>query len=332
MRLSRLTLLALIVALIVALIAAGCAAPAPAPTPSGPATVRIGIQPWIGYGPWWIAQEKGMFEAAGIKAEFVDFVTDSEVNAAFAAGEMDVANLATHTSMKLFANGVDLQVVLLEDVSYDADAILAGEGIATVKDLAGKSVAYEEGATSDLLLNAALRENDMTLEDITPVPMPAADAGSALIAGQVDAAVTYEPYIAAALGQDPSLKIIYSGKDVPGLISDVLATPTTWANDNEDTLKSLLKVWGAAVDYFRGNPEEGKAIIAKAVGSTPEELESAFEGIAFYDLSENVEQLSVDGGMMEMANVIAQSAISMGILEEAPDFLRMVNPNYLMTE
>lgn len=328
MRVFRLFLLGLIVALL----AAGCGAPAVTPTPAGPATVRIGIQPWIGYGPWWIAQEKGMFDAAGIKAEFVDFVTDSEVNAAFAAGEMDVSNLATHTSMKLFANGVDLQVVLLEDVSYDADAILAGEGIASVTDLAGKSVAYEEGATSDLLLNAALRENDMTLADITPVPMPAADAGSALIAGQVDAAVTYEPYISEAIAQDPGLKIIYSGKDVPGLISDVLATPTEWASDNEATMKSLLKVWGAAVDYFRANPDEGKAIIAEAVGSTPEELQSAFEGIAFYDLSENQEQLAVGGGLMEMANVIAQSAIDMGILEEAPDFLRMVNPNYLMTE
>jgi len=30
--------------------------------PETPTVVRIGTQPWIGYGPWWIAKEKGLFE------------------------------------------------------------------------------------------------------------------------------------------------------------------------------------------------------------------------------------------------------------------------------
>lgn len=321
-----------LVILIVALIAAGCGAPAATPTPAGPVTVRIGIQPWIGYGPWYIAQDKGLFDAAGIKAEFIDFVTDSEVNAAFAAGQMDVANVATHTSMKLFSQGVDLEVVLLEDVSHDADAILGGPSVTKISDLAGKTVAYEEGSTSDLLLHAALADNDLTMDDITPVPMPASDAGSALIAGKVDAAVTYEPYISAAQTQSPNVHVIYTAAEMNGLISDVLVGSTKWDKANEDTLQTLLKIWGAAVDFLRNNPEEGEAIIAKAVGSTPEELHSSFEGVVFYNLAENREELAVNGGMAEMANVVANTAIGMGLIETAPDFNRLVNPNYLMTE
>ena len=191
-----------LVLILVLLISAGCAAvTAPPAGSSAPAatTVRIGTQPWIGYGPWWIAQEKDIFAKYGIEAEMLDFVTDTEVNAAFASGNMDVANVATHTAIKLFANGVDLKVVLLEDVSTTADAILAPSAISTIADLAGKTVAYEEGSTSDLLLNYALAENNMKLSDIVAAPMPAADAGAALIAGQVDAAVTYEPYISEAI-------------------------------------------------------------------------------------------------------------------------------------
>lgn len=41
----------------------------------------------------------------------------------------------------------------------------------------------------------------MTINDIVRVPMPAADAGTALIAGRVPVAVTYEPYISTALAQ-----------------------------------------------------------------------------------------------------------------------------------
>ena len=111
----------------------------PAPASNQPVKVRIGTQPWIGYGPWWIAARKGMFEKYGLQAELVDFVEDKEVNAAFASGEMEAANLATHTAIKLESVGVDLKLVLLEDVSTSADAILAGEGINSIADLKGQT-------------------------------------------------------------------------------------------------------------------------------------------------------------------------------------------------
>ena len=57
-----------------------------------------------------------------------------------------------------------------------ADAILAGAAITDVASLKGKTVAYEEGATSDLLLNYALQQNGMTLQDVQAAicrpPMP----------------------------------------------------------------------------------------------------------------------------------------------------------------
>lgn len=312
---------------------AGCAAvqtPADAPEVS---KVRIGTQPWIGYGPWWIAQDQGMFAQYGIEAELIDFVTDTEVNAAFASGNMDIANVATHTAIKLFANGVDLKVVLLEDVSTDADAILAPSAIATVADLAGKRVAYEEGSTSDLLLNYALAQNNMKLSDIIAVPMPAADAGAALIAGQVDAAVTYEPYISEAINQNSDLQALYTAAERPGLISDVLIARTPFAAENPDLMRNVLKVWGEAVDFLRANPEQGRAIIATAVGSTPEELRTAFEGVVFYDLSENVEYLAYQSDNAKAVfNDVQTVALAIGLIDAPVDLARMVDPNYLMTE
>lgn len=324
--LSILTLLALFALLVVA-----CApvAPAPAGETAGLLKVRMGTQPWIGYGPWWIADAKGFFAEAGIEAEFIDFVTDSEVNAAFAAGEMDVANIATHTAMKLFANGVNLRAVLIEDASNDADAILAGGGISSPADLAGKAVAYEEGSTSDLLLHAALQDNGLTLDDITAVPMPAADAGSALIAGQVEVAVTYEPYISAALAQNSELQMIYSGSDKPGLISDVLVVSTPFAEANPETMKRLAEVWDRAVTFLRDNPGEGRAIIAEAVGSSADELATAFDGVRFYNRAENAQELGSGGGMAQMAELIGATAVSMGLLEDAPDFQQLFSAEYL---
>lgn len=289
--------------------------------------VRIGTQPWIGYGPWWIAQEKGLFAKYGLEAELVDFVQDTEVNAAFASGEMDAANVATHTAIKLFANGLDLKIVLLEDASYQADAILAPKSITSIKDLAGKPVAYEEGSTSDLLLNYALAHYGLSLADIQPVPMPAADAGSALIAGKVEVAVTYEPYISAALAENPDLTLLYTAAERPGLISDVLIVNSKFARENPNAVRALLKVWDEAMAFYKSNPEEAQAIIAKAVGSSPEELKTAFDGVRFYDLSENRAELG--GEFMAVMQDVADVSKSIGLIEKIPDLKAIVDTTFV---
>lgn len=322
--------------LVMLLLLASCATvstPAAAPVAAAPVTVRIGTQPWIGYGPWWIAQEQGIFAKYGIEAELIDFVTDTEVNAAFASGNMDVANVATHTALKLYANGVDLKIVLLEDVSNAADAIIAPSAITSVADLAGKTVAYEEGSTSDLLLHYALTANNMQIEDIVAAPMPAADAGAALIAGQVDAAVTYEPYISEASNQNSDIQALYTAAERPGLISDVLAARTQFAEDNPELMRDLLKVWDEAVTYLRENPESGRAIIAEAVGSAPEELTTAFEGVAFYDLAENQQFLALDSeNATAVFNDVQTVALAIGLIDQPIDLTRVIDSRYLMTE
>lgn len=317
-RISRLVLTIALSALLMAMLAA-CAG-----QPQEPVTVRIGTQPWIGYGPWWIAKEKGIFEKNGLKVELVDFIEDKEVNAAFASGQMDAANLATHTAIKLFASGLDLKIVLLEDASYQADAILAPSSVNSIADLKGKQVAYEEGTTSDLLLNYALMQNGMSVQDIVPVFMPASDAGSTLIAGQVDVAVTYEPYISAALAENTDLKLLYTAAERPGLISDVLAVR---GNLSPEVVARLLKVWDEALAFYKSNPDEAKAIIATNVGSTPEELETAFDGVKFYDLAENKQQFG--GEFLKTLEDVTQVAQAIGLITTAPDLSKILDASGL---
>jgi NitT/TauT family transport system substrate-binding protein len=325
-------LLTLILSLALVLALAGCAAVTPQ-TPADAGTtltkVRIGTQPWIGYGPWWIAQEQGLFAKHGIEAELIDFVTDTEVNAAFASGNMDVANVATHTAIKLFANGVDLRVVLVEDASYEADAILAPSSIASIADLAGKTVAFEEGSTSDLLLNYALAEAGMSINDIVAAPMPAADAGAALIAGQVNVAVTYEPYISEAINQNPDIQKLYTGAADPGLISDVLIARTAFAAENPDAMKALMTIWDEAVAFLRANPSEGRAIIARAVGSAPEELATAFDGVVFYDLAENAAGLAPDGEFRKVMEDVQKVSIAIGLIDAAVDLDALIDASFV---
>lgn len=270
-------------------------------------SVKIGVQPWLGYGPLWVAAEKGFFKEAGVDVELVNFNWDQDLTAGLASGNLHLVAAATNTSLVNINQGVPVVGILVMDQASTADAVIAGEGIASIADMKGKSVAYERGATSDLLLNYALKVNGMSLADVTPVPMGASEAGLALIAGRVDAAVTYEPYISTALRQDDKVSAIYTAAEKPGLISDLLVGSPDWVKANQKDLEGVIRAWDMAVAFVRENPAEGGKLIADAVGAPMEEFEVGFKGVKLFDSKENIAILG--GEFQETVKAIGEIMI-----------------------
>src|SRR6266567_4353119 len=263
------------------------------PATPEPGAIKMGIEPWLGYGQWHIAAKKGLFKKVGLDSvEIVNFTTDADINAALAAGQLQCSNIATHTAMNFMAAGLPIKIVALLDVSKTADAMISDGSVTGIAGLKGKQIAYEEGTTSDILLNYALAQNGMTINDIQKVPMPAADAGAALIAGKVPVAVTYEPYLTLAMQQNKKVKMIYSAGEDPGLISDVFVVRDEFLAQKPGQIVALLKAWDMALADYRGDTAGGRAIISEAVGAKPEELATAFDGVVFYSLAENKTELA----------------------------------------
>ncbi len=58
---------------------------------------------------------------------------------------------------------------------------------------------------------------------------------------------------------------------------------------------ALLRSWEAAYRFYQANPQQGQAIIARGVGASADELDSAFAGVKFYSLADNQRDLQVQG-------------------------------------
>ena len=299
--------------------------------PAKPETgaIKMGLNPWLGYGQWHIAAKKGLFKAGGLGGvELVNFTTDSDLNAALASGQLQCGNIATHTAMNFMAAGLPIKIVLLLDISKTADAMISDGSITDIKGLKGKQVAFEEGTTSDILLNYALARNGMTIADVQKVPMPAADAGSALIAGKVPVAVTYEPYLTIAMQQNKAVKMIYSAGEDPGLISDVLVVTDEFLKSKPGQIVALVKAWGAAVDDYRKDTPGGRAIISEAVGAKPDELTTAFDGVVYYSLPENKQELHGNFVSKVIPDVHA-AARKAGILQADVDLTKAIDTRFV---
>lgn len=291
--------------------------------------IKLGSSPWIGGGPWEIAKKKGLFAAQGLTdVEIVNFTADTDMNAAMAAGHLEGGVLATHTAISFLQAGLPVKIVMLMDISTTADAMISDGSVTDIKGLKGKQVAYEEGSTSDILLNYALAQNGMTIDDIVKVPMPAADAGTALIAGRVPVSVTYEPYLSAAMSQNPKVKHIFDAGTAPGLISDVLAVTEKFAKEKPGQVMALIKAWNAGLAAYMADKAGGQAIIAEAVGAKLEDLKTAFDGVGYYSLADNARELHGDYASKVMPAVQA-AAQKAGILKSSVDLSTLIDTKFV---
>lgn len=306
---------------------AGCTAASTPDAASGDA-IRMGTQPWLGYGQWYVAEDQGFFGDRGVDVKLSSFNADADVNAALAADRLDMANVGAQAALQFIEQGLDVSIVLMLDSATDADAILSGPGITDVSELKGKKVAFERGATSEILLAEALEQAGMNFEDIEVVESSADKVAPMLLANRVDAGVTYEPYISEALGADAGVRPLATAGEYPGLITDVLVVRNDVLDERPDEVREVLASWDDAVAFTEKNTDEGRAIIAAGVGSDVADLETAFDGVHYYTLAENREQLTGEY-LTETLPALVKVAERIGLLQGSVDATEAIRSEFL---
>jgi NitT/TauT family transport system substrate-binding protein len=293
------------------------------------AKVTMGIEPWIGYAPWYIAQKKGFFKACGVDVSIINFQTDADRNAALIAGKTNVSNIDTGRTIQFVElQKAPIKLLAIEDASVGADAVLASKTITSPKQVAGQSVAYESGTTSDLLLHYMLRKFGIPFSKIKQVSAPAASAGTLLIAGKVPVAVTYEPYISNATSHGShGAHVLFSSKNAPGLISDFLVTTQGWLGSHSAEAKALMCSWNKATAYYVSNRKDAVAIMAAGVGSKVADLAPTLAGVTIYTIPAN-KRLLKSGELAKEYLGIGQTLKAQGVVKATVPFSKVANFSY----
>jgi NitT/TauT family transport system substrate-binding protein len=257
----------------------------PATYAASMAPLKIGYPVWVGYGPLFLAEKKGFLKELGTPVEFILMEDTKTRYVALAAKRIDGMMTTIDTVVQRVKPELQMAAVLPMDDSKGGDGIVARKEIASVKDLKGKRVAFSEGSVSHFFLAYLLRQNGMSLGDITMVNMSAGDAGAAFVAGKVDAAVTWEPWLtkgkSAAHG-----KILIDSSSTPSLIVDMLVFRKDVIKARPKDMENIVKAWVKAVDYWKANPDESNKIMAEAIGGwlkDPKEFAGTLTGIRYYD-------------------------------------------------
>lgn len=132
-----------------------------------------------------IADDQGLWEKHGLNAELLSFTNGPLQIQALGTGDLDYGYIGPG-AMWLPASG-QATVIAINAVGK-ADRVIAQPGITSIQDLKGKKVAIPEGTSGDMIVQIALKEAGMSMDDIEKVAMDASTVVSAFASGQVDAA------------------------------------------------------------------------------------------------------------------------------------------------
>ena len=286
--------------------------------------LTIAHSTWIGYGALYIAKEEGFFEKAGLDIDLKVIEASSDALAAMQGGQIDVV-ASTVDNFSLFAgNGAKLSLLMSLDESSGGDGIVSKKEIATVADLKGRTVGVQKGSISQFLLAQALDKAGLTINDVNAIDMKSGDAGAAFVAGSIDAAVTWQPWLGKAAASN-SGKVLIDTKSMPGLIVDALATRTDFAEEHSADLKAFVKAYFEGVAFMQANPEKANEIIARNLKMSKDTLEGTLKDVRFFNAKDNADFFAgTDSPAVKLVTSAGEFYRRIGVLRAAPDVQAIV--------
>lgn len=258
--------------------------------------IKLGTNVWLGYEPLYLARDLGYFTADD--TVLVEYSSASQVMRSFRNGSIDMAALTLDEVLSLVHEGFTPQIILVFDISTGADSIISHSHISAFSQLKGKRVGYENTAVGAYLLSRALQVNQMDTADVELIPMEIHEAESAFNSEKVDAVVAFEPVRSRLLAL--GAKEIFSSRNIPNEIVDVLVVRTKVLDNNTNRISRLIRSWYKSLEYMRVNKTEAIQIMNKRQNMPIANYEVALKGITFPNETENEQLLGLSGKAPEL--------------------------------
>lgn len=224
-----------------------------------PVTLRLGYFPNVTHAPAIIGVEDGVFADAledNVELELETFNSGTEVIEAVFAGALDASFIGPNPAINGYArsNGDALRIVA--GTTSGGASLVVREGIETVADLAGTTLATPSlGNTQDVALRAWLLEEGYETDtsgggDVSITPLDNADILAAFQTGQLDGAWVPEPWATRLVLEGGGQVLLNEAELWPDgqFVTTHLIVATSFLEKHPDVIRDLIAGLADAID------------------------------------------------------------------------------------
>lgn len=309
----RALLLAAAVALTASTTAACTADDDPAASGSGRTTVRIAYQAIPNADL--IVKNQRLLEKALPDADvkWVKFESGGDVNTAVIAGSVDLGLAGSSPVTKGLSAPLNIpyKVLWIHDLIGDNEALIAKQGIGSVKELAGKKVATPFGSTAHYSLLAALKAAGVDPGAVQVIDLQPQDALAAWTRGDIDAAYLWTPTL-SELTKDgkvlvTSRQLAEQGKPT----ADLGVVTNAFADKHPEVVTAWIKAQDQAVGQARTAPDQAAKSIGAELGLQPQEAKRQLSELVLLSAKEQTgpDCLGTPGAPGKLAATLHDAAV-----------------------
>lgn len=224
------------------------------------------------------------FANEGIEVKWELFTYGPPMMEALASGDIDIATgLGAAPALTSYANGSDVEFIYQQISDFSSVGVLVREdsGITSLEDLKGRKVATAVGSAAHISFLQGLELHGLSEADIEVVNLAAADQLAPLVAGEIDAVATWEPFT-SQIANAEGLTDIWRISDDNVISPALIAANATFAHENPEIVAKYIKVFR---QYEKTVLEDSKPVIDALVEATgnPESTYVSFTRVETYE-------------------------------------------------
>jgi NitT/TauT family transport system substrate-binding protein len=278
-----------------------------------PTALRVGVNPFIGNGPIYLAAKRGLCEPYGLVLDLRNTNDPSLLDAQLRTGAIDIAPFPSSVLVRNAAAGLDIQAFLTVDFSAGADGIVSRDGSKSLEELARRKtpIALDVGDVAFFLLMAVGQRVGLGPSDFNISQMSLDAAGAAYIAGRVEAAGLAEPFLSRALNA-PDTQLVLGTREFPTIISDLFVARRDVLHSRRDDLAAFARCWYSTLDVAKTDPTATSAI-AESLGLSPEEVAAQSRNIRWPSLDAGARYFR-DGELVDLLEFSKDLYSSLGLI------------------
>ena len=289
--------------------------------------VSIGMSGWTGFAPLSLAEKAGIFKKNGVDVT-IKMIPQKDRHLAIASGDVQCAATTVETYINWNANGVPITQVVQLDKSYGADGMAVRNSTAKIADLKGKTVGVDAPGTSPYFaLGWMLKKNGLSIKDVKTSTLSPQAAASAFNTGtDIDAAMTYEPYLSSVRDNKSAGKIIATTLDYP-MVMDTFGCTPKFIKENGKLVQAMVNSYFEALEMIKSDPVKSNEIMGAVVKQTGEAFGKSSAFLRWQDKEANKKFFS--GEIQAFSKEAGDLLLEMGLVKSLPDMNSLIDTSFI---
>ncbi|MBE7550873.1 MAG: ABC transporter substrate-binding protein [Anaerolineales bacterium] len=241
--------------------------------------LKLGLLPILDVLPFYIAQDKGYFEAEGLQVELVPVKSAQERDALIQAGEIDGQLNDLISTVLLDREQAQVKIVAKARKAYPdfpQFRIVAAPGVSVSgpADLANVPIGISQNSVIEymndrLLVDWGLPADQIAIEEVSAIPT----RFELLMNGQLKAALLPDPMGQAAIAGGASLVI--DDTKIAQYSQSVLSFSTTALENKPEAVRAFLRAWNKAVADLNKDPNAYRNVLIEKT-RIPESIQGTY--------------------------------------------------------